>query len=233
MTTAVVLGAPLPAIATVFVIVAAVAALADWLAVAELSQGLGRLELIAKPAVPLALLGAVATSGLLSTPTRVVLLGALLFSCAGDVALMLPDRAGKLFLVGLGSFLVAQILYAIDLIVLPHGSLVVGLVVVIALSIWPTSIIVRTVARTSADLLGPVITYILAITVMATAAVAMGITPGSRNLTVLIGGLAFMTSDTLLAINRFVRPLPREALLVHSTYHLALFGLTLGILATA
>jgi uncharacterized membrane protein YhhN len=68
---------------------------------------------------------------------------------------------------------------------------------------------------------------------MATAAVASGITPGATNLTVLVGGIAFMASDTLLAINRFVRPLRHEALLVHSTYHVALFGLTLGILATA
>ena len=35
----------------------------------------------------------------------------------------------------------------------------------------------------------------------------------------------------LLAINKFVRPLRHESLIVHVTYHVALFGLTIGMLA--
>jgi hypothetical protein len=46
-----------------------------------------------------------------------------------------------------------------------------------------------------------------------------------------VGAIAFVASDLLLAINRFVRPLRHEALIVHATYHVALFGLTIGILA--
>ena len=63
---------------------------------------------------------------------------------------------------------------------------------------------------------GPVIVYAIAIcTMMWRAAVTVGL-PGGW--TALAGALVFAASDTLLALDRFQRPLPHARVLVMATY---------------
>jgi uncharacterized membrane protein YhhN len=45
-----------------------------------------------------------------------------------------------------------------------------------------------------------------------------------------VGAVLFLVSDTVLALNRFVRPVPRGQLVVHVTYHLAQGLLVLSLL---
>ena len=156
---------------------------------------------------------------------------ALLFSCGGDVALMLPDTKGSLFLVGLSSFLVAQILFAVGFLIQPHGSLLACLMVMLLVAGGPSAVVLRSVRRSSPEVLGPVAVYVAAITLMAASAIAVGWHDPARRVAAIVGGLSFVASDLLLAVNRFVRPLRYESLIVHVTYHVALFGLTIGILA--
>ena len=146
---------------------------------------------------------------------------------------MLPDTKGSLFLVGLSSFLVAQLLFAVGFLIQPHGSLVACLAIMIIVVSAPSAVVLRSVRRSSPEVLGPVLVYVAAITLMATSALAVGIHDPARRVPAIIGGLSFVASDLLLAINRFVRPLRYESLIVHVTYHVALFGLTIGILAVS
>ena len=210
---------------------AAIVTVVDWVSVARPGKRIVWLEYVVKPAVPLLLAAAALSANASDSTVQIVAALALLFSCGGDVALMLPDTKGSLFIVGLSSFLVAQVLFAIGFLIQPHGSLLVGLVIVVALAAWPTSAVVRSVARSDRDLLGPIVVYIAAIVLMAGSAVSLGLHDPSRRIVAIVGALAFVASDMLLAINRFVRPIRSEALVVHVTYHLALFGLTIGMLA--
>jgi uncharacterized membrane protein YhhN len=69
--------------------------------------------------------------------------------------------------------------------------------------------------------------------VMGAVAVAAGAGAGraSSDPALVVGALAFIASDTMLAVDRFVRPLPRATLLVHTTYHLALGLLVVSLVS--
>jgi len=45
-----------------------------------------------------------------------------------------------------------------------------------------------------------------------------------------VGAALFVVSDTILAVNRFVRPIPHGDVAVHLTYHLAQGLLVLSLL---
>ena len=216
-----------------FLVVACVAAVADWIAVSSSDSRRSQLELIAKPAVPLALIGVAATASCSVGGVRLALILALVGCLGGDVALMLPDPTGNRFLLGLGSFLAGQILFAVAFTLEPHGNFLTGLVVIALLFTAPLTVVLRHLSRSEPALLAPVVVYVLAIVIMAAFAVASGLQPGTGPKAALIGGIAFVLSDTLLAINRFVRPLPHSSLLVHATYHVAIVGLTIGLLTLA
>ena len=206
------------------------AAVADWIAVSSTSPTLARLELVAKPLVPFALVGVAITSTGPSLGAQLLLVAALLACCAGDVALMLdgPDR--PFFLPGLGAFLVGQLLFAATFAIGADGRFLTGLVIVAVLFTGPMTLVIRRVAAEHRSLLGPISVYIIAIVLMASLAVAYGFEPGLRPKAALAGGLLFVASDALLAINRFVRPFKHSTVAVHATYHLAIIGLTIGVM---
>jgi uncharacterized membrane protein YhhN len=67
-----------------------------------------------------------------------------------------------------------------------------------------------------------VVVYALAISLMAAQALGRAKVLGTCEAkTVAMGALVFMLSDSLIAINRFVTPLPMAALAVLSTYYFA------------
>ena len=215
----------------VLLLIAALVAVVDWVSVARPDVRMRRLEYVVKPAIPIILLAAVLLAPASDGGVQVIAALALLFSCGGDVALMLPDTKGSLFLVGLSSFLVAQVLFAVGFLIQPHGSLLACVAVMLLVAGGPSAIVLRSVRHKAPEVLGPVVVYVAAITLMAAAAIAVGIHEPGRRVPAIIGGLSFVASDLLLAINKFVRPLRYESLIVHVTYHVALFGLTIGMLA--
>ena len=52
---------------------------------------------------------------------------------------------------------------------------------------------------------------------------------GTTAIATAIGGVLFLVSDTLIARERFVRPVPQGRLLVIATYHAAQFLIVLGL----
>lgn len=224
--------APVDAFVALFV-VAAVAAVADWWAV-----GTGRrtLEYVAKPATLAALVAAAAVLPAAHTDLvdrRAWFVAALACCLVGDVLLMLPR---DLFVPGLAAFLAGHVAYVVGLLQPPAGpgvapfafstsGLVVAGVAVAAAAALPVGAIVRAIHRSGEDaLIGPVLAYVAAIGTMAVLALNVGIPAAG------IGAACFLVSDTLLALDRFVRPLPRGTLLVHVTYHVAQGLLVLSLL---
>ncbi|MEK9951084.1 MAG: lysoplasmalogenase family protein [Curvibacter sp.] len=164
-----------------------------------------------------------------SLPGRAALplLLALVGSLAGDVFLMFPGY----FIPGLVSFLCAHLAY---LAVFRKGqtwfpsrralALTLGYGVLMYGVLW--------VGGLPAALRGPVAAYVVVIALMAAQAMGRATvlrTPGAW--LVAVGAGFFMLSDTLLALHRFVSPLPLSQLWVLSTYYLAQVLIVRGLLA--
>ena len=214
-------------------VVAGVVAVVDWTAVA---RGDTRLEYLAKPGVLAALVAACAV--LPAAHTDLVdrkwwFVAALVLCLAGDVLLMLPQ---DLFVAGLGAFLVGHVLYIVGLLQAPSPpgvppfsfsttGLVVAAVVTVAYGVVPATLIFRSLARNGQRaLVAPVAVYLVVILTMAVLAANVGV-PAA-----LAGAALFVVSDTILALNRFVRPIRQGNVAVHVTYHLAQGLLVLSLL---
>jgi uncharacterized membrane protein YhhN len=79
------------------------------------------------------------------------------------------------------------------------------------------------VGRRRADLLVPVVAYMLVISAMVSAVVATGVALA------IAGAVLFFASDTLIAWNRFVRQRPWMPLAIIVTYHVGQTGLVLSL----
>ena len=184
----------------------AVFAVANWMAVA---RGDKPLEYLTKPAALAALIIWAAT-GTDATPW---LIAAPALSLLGDVYLMLPT---DVFTAGLGAFLLAHVAYVIDFDVSLGSRLLWTIVALVAMS--PFAIrIVRAVGSSSVRV--GVMSYMAAIGLMVGSALASG------SFSAQIGALLFMVSDTILAWNRFVRPLSWARTAIIVTYHLGQLGI--------
>ncbi|MEQ1658541.1 MAG: lysoplasmalogenase, partial [Hylemonella sp.] len=81
---------------------------------------------------------------------------------------------------------------------------------------------------------GPVAAYVLVIALMAAQAIGRAtVLRDKPALWVAVGAGFFMLSDTLLALNKFVSPLPLSQLWVLSTYYVAQVLIVRGMLAAA
>jgi len=197
----------------VFLILFAVAAVVDWLAVGRENR---TVEYIAKPAaLAFLLLYADTLPG-----TSQMLLAALLFSLLGDVYLMLP---ADLFLAGLGAFLLGHVAY-VGAFAVSLSSRLLWFAVVLALSSPLALRILRSVG--DARLRVPVACYIAVIALMVSSAIA------SRSVPAIAGALLFFASDAMIAWNRFVKPFGWARVGIIVTYHLGQLGLVIGLQGT-
>jgi uncharacterized membrane protein YhhN len=138
---------------------------------------------------------------------------ALLFSAAGDAVLGWNDLyGGAYFVIGLVLFLVAQILFIAAFATsfqlqrsrIPVAALLTVYSVVLAWLLWPHL----------GEMALPVFVYIVVITVRAIVA-ALRTMKGNA---LLLGALAFMFSDSLLAVNKFWTPVPAASYGIISYY---------------
>ena len=197
--------------ARLFLAAFAVFAVVDWLAVA---RGAKRLEYVAKPAALAALVG-YAASGAASAWLMV----ALSLSLAGDVFLMLP---ADLFLAGLGAFFLAHLAYVASFQA-SVGARLACWIVLTAIASPIASQVLRAVA--GSGLRVAVALYMLVLTLMVASAVASG------SVVAAAGAVLFLGSDSLIAWNRFVRPVPAAEPLIMVTYHLGQLGLVSALRA--
>jgi uncharacterized membrane protein YhhN len=168
---------------------------------------------------PLAVLAFVAGSPMLGA--------ALAVSALGDVLLDLDPQ--RLFVFGLGSFLVAHLVYISVFVRNRRRPFVLGaaqmlpagfvLLYSVAVSAW--------LLPTLGPLVVPVAIYMCAITAMVLSAILARFS----NPWVAVGAVLFLISDSLLAVNKFKTPIPFRDVLVWTTYYVGQFSIANGFLA--
>ena len=209
------------AVSFCFLVLAAVAAVCDWVAVARESV---TLEYISKPAATTAVFGLVAALDVTHSSSWVWLLAALGFCLLGDVFLMLPRDA---FIAGLASFALAQLMFTISFATgeTRGGRFIIGLVVVVPVALLLARRFVGSIRRVDRpDLVAPVVVYLTVISTMAVVAIAGG------SAVAIAGAILFIVSDSLIAESRFVKVQRWHPVGIMVTYHLALMGFAFGLL---
>lgn len=187
------------------------AIIADW------NEGKPLLFKLLKPLTTI-LIGVLAWSAPESLYRQALLVG-LLLSLIGDIALMFESNAA--FLAGLGSFLLAHLLFMLAFL---HG------VEVYRLPAWAWLFLAYGVAlgvvlvrRAAPALRGPVIIYALVLTGMAlTAAMRWQAVGGITGSFAMLGAALFVLSDSALGVRKFVGRYPGAQCLILSTYWAAI-----------
>ena len=151
-----------------------------------------------------------------------LLFTSLLFCAAADVALEIAG--GKYFIIGLGLYLIAHIMFIITFSrdLKPQKSRIP----VITMLIVYATMMAFVLTPYLKDMTIPVYIYLTAITLMAVFASLRG----SKNELTLYGAIAFVVSDSILAINKFMMPVTAADYLVMITYYLSLFLIVYGFL---
>ena len=147
--------------------------------------------------------------------------GALVFSLAGDVFLMLEDH----FVEGLGSFLLGHVCYIVGLVAIDLNwpLVAVGVVMVVSMVFAVGRPVISGATAADARLTIPVTAYMTVISVMVVAAW------GTALPVALVGALLFYASDACIGWSRFVAPFPNHRLWIITTYHLGQVGLVLAL----
>jgi uncharacterized membrane protein YhhN len=161
---------------------------------------------------------------------------AIVFSGAGDVLLMFQESDQIFFMLGLAAFLTAHVFYIFAYKqhqYVEADEALQGLRKVrFAFPIVFAGIgLVSILYPKLGDLTLPVIVYASVITIMAlTALFRFGRTSSTSFAYVFGGAIVFMMSDSLLAINKFLEPLPLESFWIMLTYISAQYLIVRGLL---
>lgn len=197
-------------------------ALVDWYAV---WRGDRRTETWAKPATLVALILVAFVLGAGTTPYGWWLVLALVCGLVGDVFLL--EKSDIRFRLGLAAFLLGHLAYVacfID-VGLSHPTWWWLAVPVLAGCLGATREVVPATHRRGGSALSvPVACYTGVICAMLLLAYLSGI------VLIAVGATVFATSDTTLALNRFVRPRAWAPLTVMVTYHLGQALIVIGVL---
>ncbi len=154
---------------------------------------------------------------------RAMVMAGIVLSAYGDIFLMLPASSfASGFICGLGSFLIAHLLFLraltsdTRLFGKPLTLLAFAAVGAINLTIlWP---------GLPADLRLPILIYVACLTSMAAQASSRWLTLGTgASRLAACGGALFFLSDTLIAYDRFYRPILAAEVWILGTYYAALW----------
>lgn len=166
-------------------------------------------------------------------PTKNLLLSALTFSWIGDVILMFADKGELYFIFGLASFLISHVLYIV--LFSKQGNTtdyrknIIFWIAFILIILYLKSMLTLLFPKLG-DLKIPVSIYALTISTMLLVALKGYFSwKKPANISILFGAMFFVTSDSILAINKFYEPLPYATFLIMFTYLVAQFALVVGI----
>lgn len=161
---------------------------------------------------------------------------AFLFSLVGDSFLMITNGGVIYFMLGLASFLVAQISY----ICLFRQTVIIegrepflkkNTLYLIGYFIYGISIYILLFNHLDYVLKIAVFVYMLALLSMSAMALNRFkvVNPASFSF-VFFGSVLFVISDSIIALNKFLIPIPNDGLFVMSTYMTAQFLIMMGVL---
>lgn len=178
----------------------------------------GNFVIKAIPAVSLAVLAFIAVSG----SRGKLLFASLLFCAAADIALELAG--GKYFVVGLGLFLIAHIFFIITFS--RDFKFQKSKIPIIILLIVYSSMMAFILTPILKEMAIPVYIYMTALTLVGIFASLRA----ARNNFTLYGAIAFIVSDSVLAVNKFMMPVIAADYIIMVTYYLSLFFIVYGFL---
>ena len=203
----------------------------DWFAVARANR---RLEYIFKPATMLAIIAALIVwmQGPHDAWYAWFLLAGFILSLAGDVFLILPDQ--RYFLFGLVAFLLAHVAYVVAMNqTLPPPVAYLLLLPIGVIGAWYMRRVIRALQNAKQnELIGPVMVYGLAISLMLFSAWATLFRPewsNVRRMWVILGATLFYVSDVILAWILFMKPFRGAKLAGMITYHLGQIALAAAV----
>jgi uncharacterized membrane protein YhhN len=211
---------PVTSLAVAFLIGVGFAAVANWLSRWRPNSAL---ETITKPLTTVLIVALAITVKSSHPGARWLVVAGLVLCLVGDVLLLsVVDN----FVGGLGSFLIGHLLFAVAVFRRPHGHLALA-----GLALIPLAVVIGTFgpaivkgARRRAVALGIAVSaYLIVIASMAVLVTLTG-SPWA-----IVGAAFFVMSDTLLGYDMFATPFASARVAIMVTYHLALVGLTLGL----
>ncbi|MET6998965.1 lysoplasmalogenase [Chitinophaga defluvii] len=162
---------------------------------------------------------------------RYLLLAALAFSFGGDVLLMFDGRGMTFFIAGLGSFLLAHMMYILFFLKIRYTNdprpdchyfaAFITEAIVIAFIFFMLPYL--------GDMTIPVIIYAIGISFTLLCALhAFRLQQQTAGWYCILGAILFIISDSLIAVGKFYQPIPLGGVLVMLTYGLAQAGLVYG-----
>jgi uncharacterized membrane protein YhhN len=166
--------------------------------------------------------------------TKKILITALTFSWIGDVILLFANKGEIYFILGLVAFLVSHVFYILLFSKQAVSKTIknkisfgagIGLIVIYFL------MMISTLAPKLGSLTIPVVIYAVVISTMLFYALKGSFQWNTIPYqSVLIGAIFFISSDSILAFNKFDQPIPYASFLIMITYLAAQFCIVWGIL---
>lgn len=188
-------------------------------------------KLFTKSAITLSLLFYIYQLNKTSSIQKSYLIFGLLFSMLGDIFLVFTNTKGYFFLAGLAAFFLAHLMYISAFLKKEYISgmrTAKGVFILGSFAI----LIFYFIREGLGDLMPYVIAYMLIlICLVLTAYLRKLFVDRKSYLLVLIGSICFMTSDSILAIDKFYMPIYFRDLIVLGTYGLAQYLIVKGGLA--
>lgn len=189
-------------------------------------------DIYMKPILLPILMGAVILSE--SFSTKKILLTALTFSWIGDIILLFTDRGELYFIFGLVAFLISHLVY-IALFSKQQNTrtndnkalFLIGVLAILAYFVF----MIDTLFPKLGPLKIPVLVYAIVITTMLFFAFKGSLKWAiPANNYILIGAIIFVSSDSILAFNKFYAPIEHTSFYIMATYCLAQYLIVAGIL---
>jgi uncharacterized membrane protein YhhN len=169
----------------------------------------------------------ISTRGKVTRPILLLNLG-LIFSWLGDILLM--NSAEMYFLLGLGAFLITQILYSIVMKQSSFKELSFQVKPLLPILLYGF-ILLYLLVPAAGDFRIPIAVYALCILVMISMArLRLGKTSDRSFKLVFVGAAVFVLSDSFIAIDKFVQSFPQAGFLIMATYIVAQYLIVKGIL---
>lgn len=161
--------------------------------------------------------------------------GALIFSFIGDALLMFADHSQLFFLIGLGAFSITHVLYSFafnkavisDLDPRPLLTKVLYAVPFVVILVFVLSWVLPSVDFSMKFL---IVMYTIVITAMVLSAIYRNGRSNQEGVNqVILGGVFFLMSDTLLALDMFVQSMANASVWIMLTYILAQWNIINGL----
>jgi uncharacterized membrane protein YhhN len=164
------------------------------------------------------------TSGL-----KVWIFLALFFSWMGDIFLLFEERGSNFFLFGLSAFLVAQVFYIVFFHNIRTREYIRGNALLLLLVIVYYSILISVLSPYLGNMKLPVRIYGVVLSFMLMLALHTMLGKNKKAaLWMTMGAILFVTSDSLLAFNKFFSSFNYAGIIIMLTYGLAQLLITVG-----